>query len=392
MSALSAWILAAALHFAPPDKLPESLRQGETDEQARVRYAQIAEDIADAVKDSKSAKTEAALLLAWAVGETHLAHDADVGPCHRQGKWKLRCDSGQAAGLWQLHEHYDFKAKEKVTTAAIFADRPRFARFALRGLLGSWQRCHDLPAEDRFSGFALGQGCVRGHKGVRARYKAWREIQSWSPPAEKGSAASSSIMSKHTDAIVAVVDAFSTEVEDLEERLRVQDRLLGLQADEIAKLRAKGQEQSERVDNPEPTRNYNAQAADAAYQRALAARRAEYERGVINGRSLELAIVLSFLEQHAMPHGMQLPDVATAFRNLRHRPETERASGEAHVEDAAERELRLVVLLVERMSPGYGVLEDLLDRLSRRVHREPDQGIAASSGGDDAKQEQGVSG
>lgn len=186
MTTLEALILAWALHFAPITHLPQYAGHEETAEQARARYVAISHDIAEAVKDRKDAKSAAALLLAWAVGESALSHDADVGPCHRVGKLKLRCDGGAAASIFQLHAH---RAKDgtPITVAMLFADRALAARIALRGLIGSQHTCASLEAQDRFSAFATGAGCVAGNKSVRARYRLWREVSAWVPPAEPSS-------------------------------------------------------------------------------------------------------------------------------------------------------------------------------------------------------------
>lgn len=261
MNAFVAWILAAALHFAPPERHPRFDGYEETAEQARARYEQIAVDIAAAVEGRKDAKDMAALALAWAVGESALAPDADKGPCYRKGRWKLRCDGGLAAGPWQLHEYWDRQAKERVTVAAIFADRARSARTVVRKLIGAWVQCAHLAAEDRLSGFGLGH-CEAGNASVRARYRLWQRVRAWEPPA-----ASSGTMEpkqtraavvKASNAIVAIVDlyagivaeqdsevasykvaigALQQQVEALNAAIQIQDELKKTERDEVAELK-----------------------------------------------------------------------------------------------------------------------------------------------------------
>jgi hypothetical protein len=215
MNAFVAWILAAALHFAPPERHPRFDGYEETAEQAHARYEQIAVDIAAAVEGRKDAKDMAALALAWAIGESALAPDADKGPCYRKGRWKLRCDGGLAAGPWQLHEYWDRQAKERVTVAAIFADRARSAKTVVRKLIGAWVQCAHLAPEDRLSGFGLGH-CEAGNASVRARYRLWQRVRAWQPP--RPPAASSGTMEpkqtraavvKASNAIVAIVDLYA---------------------------------------------------------------------------------------------------------------------------------------------------------------------------------------
>lgn len=178
MTTLEAWLLAAALHFAPPEKAPKFDGHVETVDEATARYASIAHDIAAAVDGRKEPKNAASLALAWALGESGLAHDADVGPCYRKGAYRTRCDSGQAATLWQLHAHRDRETGEPVTLPMLFDDRALAARIAVRGLVGSWTQCRHLEPRDRFSGFGVGH-CVAGVEQVRRRYQLWLTVRAW---------------------------------------------------------------------------------------------------------------------------------------------------------------------------------------------------------------------
>jgi hypothetical protein len=183
MSPLEVWLLAAALHFAPPERHRQFPGHEETLEQARVRYASIAHDIAEAVATKFDEKSMGALTLAYAIGESDLYKDADEGPCFREGAYKTRCDGAAAAGIWQTHEYMDRSGPEpeRVTVAMIFADRARSARFVVRMLSRALKSCPRLALEDRLSIFGLGH-CVAGDPRVRARYELWMRVRLWQPP------------------------------------------------------------------------------------------------------------------------------------------------------------------------------------------------------------------
>lgn len=198
MSELAAWLFAAALHFSPVERLPSFPGHEETTETASARYSEIAGDIATVVEENNGTKAEAALLLAWAIGESGLAHDADVGPCfrgrHKGANYRTRCDSGAAASMWQIHEH-TAKDGTPVKRGQLFADRKLAARTMLRALRASSKACRHLKPEDRFSQAGLGR-CVEGNKSVRARFRLWVHVSGWAPmkgaaPAPKASGASS---------------------------------------------------------------------------------------------------------------------------------------------------------------------------------------------------------
>jgi len=191
---LAAWLLAAALHFAPPEKLPQFPGHEESHEAALVRYSVIALDVADVVEEMKGSKQEAALLLAWAIGESGLARDADVGPCfrgkHKGGNYRTRCDSGAAASMWQIHEHLA-KDGTRVTKEMLFEERRLAVRTMLRALRSSSRACKHLEPRDRFSQAGLGR-CVEGNASVRARFKLWGRVAGWmpKPPPKKADGAS----------------------------------------------------------------------------------------------------------------------------------------------------------------------------------------------------------
>ena len=181
MQALIAWLVLAALHFAPPAKHRVFPGHEETAEQALARYTSIATDIATAVEGRKDAKDRAALMLAWGIGETGLYHDADKGPCWREGVWKTRCDGGLAAGIWQMHTHRDPTSGKWLSVEEIFGDRARAARTATTLISKSLKSCTHVAAEDQLSAFGLGR-CVSNNRSVRARYKLWNQVRAWEPP------------------------------------------------------------------------------------------------------------------------------------------------------------------------------------------------------------------
>jgi hypothetical protein len=183
MQELIALLLAMALHFAPPEKHTVFKGYEETAEQARARYLDIVTDIAEATKHLENPKRRATFMLAWAIGESGLYKDADIGPCHRSGAWKTRCDSGLAAGIWQMHAHTDvFDKKTWRTTEWIFSNRGAAAKEVSFLMNKSWNACAGLPEEDRMSAFGIGR-CVEGNKSVRRRYKLWLLIRDWKPTA-----------------------------------------------------------------------------------------------------------------------------------------------------------------------------------------------------------------
>jgi hypothetical protein len=189
--ALEAWTLAALERFAPSDRSPQLPGHEETPEQARERYREIAHDIALVAEESAqaaegkpgamSARSRAALLVAVAIGESRLARDTDLGPCHRGkpgGTWWTRCDSGTSGSIWQIKTPVLWEG-EKVAYLDVFKNRQRAARISLRASLGSLGRCRHLPAEDRLS--ALGGACREGLGSARARYRLWQRVRAWEP-------------------------------------------------------------------------------------------------------------------------------------------------------------------------------------------------------------------
>ncbi len=182
---LEEWVYQAAIAHAPPARLPQFPGYEETAEEVEARYRAIARDITAAVGPGN--RGSAALLLAFALGESGLSRDADLGPCFQgidaQGRnWRGRCDSGRAASIWQMHQVWDSKTETTLTVEDIFADRARTARIFWRLARSSFKRCADLAPEDQLSGVGLGV-CTKGHAGVRERYRLWQKLRAWRGPA-----------------------------------------------------------------------------------------------------------------------------------------------------------------------------------------------------------------
>lgn len=95
---LARTILAAMLLLSPPERHRAPPGWEETPEQARERYASIAEDIASVARN----RIEAGALLGVAWHESGFAADVDAGDCYLG--WRGRCDDGRAVSLWQLQD------------------------------------------------------------------------------------------------------------------------------------------------------------------------------------------------------------------------------------------------------------------------------------------------
>lgn len=178
MDPLTLWVFVAALRFAPYDATDNLT--GETRWEALHRYAEIARDITEAAREVDTHlgdRSEAALLLALAIGETHLAPDTDGRPCVLERDAR-RCDGNTSATIWQL------KPKEldgrRLSLADLRADRALAARVALRFAAGSLSACRKLPAQDRLSGYGAGR-CWIGLEGVRREWRLWGRIALWEP-------------------------------------------------------------------------------------------------------------------------------------------------------------------------------------------------------------------
>lgn len=179
--AVDSWILAALVHFAPPEAHERSHWADSSREAALVRYAGIAEAIGGACADAPDRRSCESLLVALAVGESGLSRDADLGPCYRVGGWWRRCDSGRAASVWQGQAFgRDTRPSgdgQPVTVARLFASRPLAAWHALRVARSSLGLCRSLPPEDRLS--ALSGRCRAADGPWRARWRLWQSVRSW---------------------------------------------------------------------------------------------------------------------------------------------------------------------------------------------------------------------
>lgn len=183
--ALEEWVFQAALAHANPKFLPQFPGHEETLEQVHARYRAIASDI---VAVTGNRKGSAALLLAFAIGESGLGHDADIGPCFQEidpktgRNWKGRCDGGRAAGIWQMHQVYDTKTGETITVEQLFADRQRAATIFHRLAAASIVRCQKQGFEpiDQLSAVGLGE-CKAGDPRVRARWHLWQKLRAFKP-------------------------------------------------------------------------------------------------------------------------------------------------------------------------------------------------------------------
>lgn len=183
MKPLAKWVFGALLRFAPVDGLPQVPTWEETAEQATERYASIAEDIAAAAEGNTPGwltdRQEAALLIAIGIGESQLARDIDVGPCHRgqpDGRYWGRCDFGTSGSLWQIKRGVLWEG-ERLSYLELFQDRGRAARIALWAARSSLWSCRKLPEIDRLSG--LSGKCQEGHAAARAHYQRWGRVVAW---------------------------------------------------------------------------------------------------------------------------------------------------------------------------------------------------------------------
>lgn len=185
-AALEEWVYQAALAHAKPKWQPQFPGYEETEAETQARYRLIARDIVAATGPKR--KSAAALLLAFAIGESLLAKDADIGPCFRgkhDGKdYKKRCDGGLAATVWQMHQVYDMQAMETLTVEQLFGDRQRTARIFLKLATSSLSRCakQGFAPVDQLSGVGLGE-CKAGDARVHARYHLWQKLRSFKAPA-----------------------------------------------------------------------------------------------------------------------------------------------------------------------------------------------------------------
>lgn len=155
---LEAWLLAAALMYAPPKHhvTPPGERP-ETYVQRVARYQSIASDIAHTVRNDKpipglSREQSAALLLGLAIGESGLSRDIDRGQCF-VAAGSTRCDSGRSASIFQILVR---RWRGEEFTTKDLADRRFATGLALQMVRSSWNACREWPPRYRLS--VYGQG------------------------------------------------------------------------------------------------------------------------------------------------------------------------------------------------------------------------------------------
>jgi len=149
LETLSAWILAAMIQIAPPDRLaavPTFPEAQETAEERLGRYGDIADDLAAEVAQAApegQRRNLAALLVAIAWHESGFARDVDLGPCAPGRVRRGGCDGGRARTLFQL-QAYEPK------------DRREAAAIAIRLVRRSYRACASLPREEQLASYAAG--------------------------------------------------------------------------------------------------------------------------------------------------------------------------------------------------------------------------------------------
>lgn len=185
---LAAKVMLAALAYAPVETRPNYPGFSETRNETIDRYWSIATDIAAAAEETPttpgglSDESEAALLLALAIGESGLALDVDRGPCYRRGALWRRCDSGTSYTIWQLKPGMvDGKVR---TGKQLQADRKLAARLALKRARGSLGQCRAMEPHDRLSAYGAGH-CVAGLADIRARWKLYQRVRDYMRPLDE---------------------------------------------------------------------------------------------------------------------------------------------------------------------------------------------------------------
>lgn len=177
MNPIVAWLTALALQLCPPAHAHQFPGHIETVEQATARYQSIAEDIYTVVDKAStkmfSKQRNAGFLLALAIGETELAHDADLGPCYREGAHKHRCDGGRAVGILQVQPGSPERIKE------LFADRKALLTVGLRAVVSSLGTCRHLPFDERLAAYGAGN-CenARARAGSKKRFATFERVMS----------------------------------------------------------------------------------------------------------------------------------------------------------------------------------------------------------------------
>ena len=175
------WTFLAMLQHAPIEHLPDFEGHVETQTEALARYGAIAQVIVEVCDaESKAPKNCVALLVALGIGESHFAKDADIGPCHRKGGFKGRCDGGLAASVWQTHAYGHDKNGKQITVERLFAERRLAAEVALRQARSSIRACAHLPRRNQLAGLAGRCDPSPQHmKSAQSRYDGWQALLTW---------------------------------------------------------------------------------------------------------------------------------------------------------------------------------------------------------------------
>lgn len=173
-TALTAWLVAAMLAWAPPARRGATYPDArESVDDAQARYQQIAQAVVDVAMDpsekpiisgSRARERTALLMLSVAYYESGFRRDVDLG----LGKW-ARGDSGHSWGLWQirLDPHGKTATAEGWTGPDLVGDRHKAARAGLHKLQQAVSTCSGSLA-DRLTVYRYGR-CVPADADARGR-------------------------------------------------------------------------------------------------------------------------------------------------------------------------------------------------------------------------------
>lgn len=210
MNELAAWILAIMTTWSPPTRthyIPEAM---ESHDQARSRYAEIAQAIVDGVEGEKllyggkhgKAKTVMFVAYVW-WQESGFRRDVDLGLgrerlakqgyndygkswCMGQlnlGKRRFRVDgSDEASTRWRWDSAR--KTVEGYSGRELLENRELCAKATLGAMRRSILTCRKLPRNERLAAYHSGK-CEkpRGRKLSRIRYRLfWRQLAKHPPP------------------------------------------------------------------------------------------------------------------------------------------------------------------------------------------------------------------
>lgn len=181
MDTLSAWILTVILAVAPTDKLKT---KKESEDQMKLRYEEIAQDMSVAIKKSKplfngpnAEQKTAALLTSIAFFESGFRKDVDNG--------KVRGDNGRSWCLMQLnigngHLSTGTPEVKSWTGLELVADRKKCFIAGLEVLRASMGRCSSLSDAGKISAYTSGK-CAEDEKTSMHRWRFAQRIMSNHP-------------------------------------------------------------------------------------------------------------------------------------------------------------------------------------------------------------------